>query len=133
MQTFLPYADFHQTAHVLDRMRLGKQRVEAFQILRTLVGETAGWSNHPAVRMWTGCEGALIDYGITMCLEWKHRGYKDNMLGRLNQYNRFDYILPSWLGWDSFHQSHQSNLLRKLPKHYRQYFNVPDDLPYVWP
>ena len=39
MQTFLPYADFSKSAGVLDRMRLGKQRVETLQILQKLVGE----------------------------------------------------------------------------------------------
>ena len=29
MQTFLPYEDFRASARVLDRQRLGKQRVEA--------------------------------------------------------------------------------------------------------
>lgn len=33
MITFLPYSDFQQSAQVLDRQRLGKQRLEAKQIL----------------------------------------------------------------------------------------------------
>jgi len=39
--------------------------------------------------------------------------------------------LPGWLGDPAFHRSHQSSLLRKNPAHYT--FDVPDDLPYVWP
>ena len=43
-------------------------------------------------------------------------------------------IVPSWIGDDIFHRSHQSNLVRKFPEHYRPFFpDVPDDLPYVWP
>lgn len=38
MQTFLPYADFRASAHVLDRQRLGKQRVETLQIMQALLG-----------------------------------------------------------------------------------------------
>ena len=34
MQTFLPYPDFARSAAVLDRQRLGKQRVEVLQILK---------------------------------------------------------------------------------------------------
>ena len=51
MQTFLPYADFVKTAKCLDYRRLGKQRIEAFQILNILEGKTtkAGWKHHPAV------------------------------------------------------------------------------------
>ena len=36
MQTFLPYKDFRKSAQVLDYKRLGKQRVEAWQIYQTL-------------------------------------------------------------------------------------------------
>lgn len=39
MQTFLPYPDFDKSAQSLDMMRLGKQRVETFQILQKLVEE----------------------------------------------------------------------------------------------
>lgn len=33
MQTFVPFADFRESASVLDMKRLGKQRVETFQVL----------------------------------------------------------------------------------------------------
>ena len=33
MQTFLPHRDFEQSAKCLDMKRLGKQRVEAYQLL----------------------------------------------------------------------------------------------------
>jgi hypothetical protein len=61
MQTFLPYKDFKKSAKVLDNKRLGKQRVEAFQILNILLGrtKTKGWRNHPAVLMWKGHSNAL--------------------------------------------------------------------------
>lgn len=39
MQTFLPYADFSMSAKCLDYRRLGKQRVEAMQILNAIRGE----------------------------------------------------------------------------------------------
>lgn len=136
MQTFLPYSDFVESAKVLDRQRLGKQRVETYQILRTLTGVSSGWQNHPAVKMWRGYDQALADYGATICMEWIGRGYKDSLLDKFIDHmsgNDF-YKLPDWLGDDDLHLSHRSNLLRKLPDHYRQYFaNDPDDLPYVWP
>lgn len=52
MQTFLPYPDFAESAHVLDRSRLGKQRVETIQVQRGLVVPGYGWRHHPAVKMW---------------------------------------------------------------------------------
>ena len=56
MQTFLPYRDFKQSFRVLDYRRLGKQRVEAHQVLNVLLGRTTtgGWRNHPITRMWDG-------------------------------------------------------------------------------
>ena len=57
MQTFLPYKDFSRSAKVLDRQRLGKQRVEGLQILQCLLGiGSLRWKNHPAVKMWKGAE-----------------------------------------------------------------------------
>ncbi len=77
MQTFLPFADFAASARALDDRRLGKQRVEALQIVRALTRETYGWQHHPAVRMWRGYEEALGSYGIVVCREWRRRGRAD--------------------------------------------------------
>ena len=38
MQTFLPYSDFRDSFSVLDNKRLGKQRVEAYQIISAITG-----------------------------------------------------------------------------------------------
>jgi len=64
VQTFLPYADFAATASVLDPSRLGKQRVEAPQIVRAVTVPGYGWRHHPAARMWRGYEEALGAYGV---------------------------------------------------------------------
>jgi hypothetical protein len=136
MQTFLPYESFLESAKVLDRQRLGKQRVEKNQILRTLTGVSSGWQNHPAVKMWRGYDQALADYGATICIEWLGRGYKDSLLDKFIDHmdGAQDCEMPDWLGNQDLHLSHRSNLLRKLPDHYRQFFtSEPDDLPYVWP
>jgi hypothetical protein len=133
MQTFLPYYDFKFSAQCLDNKRLGKQRVEAWQILQALRGLTKGWVNHPATVMWRGHEQALIHYGMVISAEWEERGFEDNMFARFQAEfdGEFDYAEPWWLGLEEFHISHQSNLLRKDPIHYKQ-FNVPNDLPYLW-
>lgn len=81
MQTFLPYPDFVASARCLDRLRLGKQRLEVLQILRAIRhdGVTTGrWRNHPAIRMWVGFRPALALYGLVICDEWIRRGYRDN-------------------------------------------------------
>lgn len=139
MQTFLPYTDFKQTAQTLDYRRLGKQRIEAYQILRALNGETKGWRNHPAVKMWDGYEVALCFYGIAMCKEWIDRGYKDTLKERFDEIledRLFQQktIMPSWLNDHALTISHQSNLVRKYPEFYKHLWpEVPNDLPYYWP
>lgn len=73
MQTFLPYADFAASAAVLDKPRLGKQRVEALQVLRALTYPTYGWKRHPAVRMWAGFERGVAAYGLAVCVHVSHQ------------------------------------------------------------
>ena len=109
MNTFLPFADFEASAAVLDYRRLGKQRVEAFQILDTLAGRSQGWANHPAVRMWQGSTPALRQYMRACILEWQRRSYRNTMLLP----DAEAVLMPSWLGWPDFHASHRSNLKRK--------------------
>jgi hypothetical protein len=139
MQTFLPYESFVKSAESLDRQRLGKQRVEGLQILRTLSGVKDGWRNHPAVHMWRGHEWSLANYTSIVCIEWIKRGYKDTCLSKvavMAQENRGVWGLgdPTWLGVREFHLSHQSNLVRKLPEHYGALWpEVDPNLPYFWP
>jgi hypothetical protein len=144
MQTFLPYPDLRRTARVLDTRRLGKQRVEAFQILRAFHVPGYGWRHHPAVRMWRGYEDSLASYGMEICGEWTARGHADTVLERIRETHgreifteaelRRRKLLPPWFGDPAFHRSHQSALVRKDPGRYRRFFpDVPDDLPYIWP
>lgn len=140
MQTFLPYKDFVQSAKVLDRQRLGKQRVEGLQILHCLLGiGSKKWQHHPAVKMWRTHECVLAWYVMIVCEEWTSRGYKDSVREKVSQLiTKYDLtshiIFPPWLGNREFHCSHKCNLLRKDPAYYKKYFrkNNPRK-PYVWP
>jgi len=137
LQTFLPYPDFRESARVLDRQRLGKQRLEAYNLLTILRGTAkgSGWRTHPATLMWAGHEEALADYGIAICREWIRRGYKDTMLERFKALRGTRRARkPSWFGDPAFHAAHRSNLLRKDPEWYSQFgWKEGPDLPYVWP
>jgi len=139
MQTFLPYADFTATAKTLDRMRLGKQRVEAYQILLTNMKRKDGlqkgaWLNHPIVIMWNGYEYALCQYGIAICNQWIAKGYKDTLKDKFLSFDFENTGLPAWLGNEEFHLSHRSKLIQKLPAHYMPLFdpNTPNNLDYIW-
>lgn len=139
MQTFLPYPDFARSAAVLDRQRLGKQRVECLQLVRA-IRYGGSWTNHPAARMWREHVPALIAYGRAVCREWISRGYRDTCYDKLGEamndlrgWNG-ETGMPPWMGDPAFHASHRSNLLRKDPVYYGRFnWREPPDLPYVWP
>jgi hypothetical protein len=118
MNTFLPYEDFDASARVLDSRRLGKQRVEARQILRVLRGQSAGWRHHPAVLIWRGYDEALAAYYNAVLREWIARGYRNSM--------PFEpapecYVRPPWLGSPAVHAAYRARLLAKDPVWYGQF------------
>ena len=149
MQTFLPVADFEDSARLLDTARLGKQRVETLQVLRAIELPDYGWASHPVVTMWRGRTAGLVAYGLAMVRVWRERGFADtteaqiaefapDVAGRPQADLAAAGLLPSWVGDEALHRSHRSNLLAKDPEFYRPRFTElfgpePDDLPYVWP
>lgn len=122
MQTFLPYQSFTKSLQCLDDKRLGKQRVEAMQILNALEpGSVSRWRNHPAVKMWRGYEYALTFYHDFAIDIWQSRGFNNNM--KFKHSNNLEYIYafhhelrdhikPPWLT-EAFCSAHRSNLLFK--------------------
>jgi len=147
VQVFIPTADNKMTAKILDYRRLGKQRVECFQILNAIKQRqsndthdgtrTRGWVNHPCTIMWESYPQFLIDYASTICKEWRARGYTDNMLPRfdlLREEFSDNIIVPPWWGNEELHRSHQSRLLQKNFDHYSKWFdnNIPLTLDYIW-
>ena len=147
MQTFLPFYDFEHCAMVLDDRRLGKQRIEAKQIIQVLDNPDAkGWRNHPAVRMWDGHIMSLCFYGLAMCTEWSRRGFRDNTrdwfearcvseIAKLeaSQLN-IDSRKPQWMADARLYVSHASNLIRKDPHYYQLIWpQIPNGIPYLWP
>ena len=157
MQTFLPYSDFTKSLQALDYRRLGKQRVETWQILNAIdkrkAGIKAGWINHPATIMWEDHKDALTLYGLIACEIWAQKGYEDNMFGRIEEHSQqvsyllwrptppwkvkpsllFDFqsevTMPPWLGDKDFHNSHKALLLQKKYEYYKQYNWQNDFVP----
>ena len=115
MQTFLPYASYEASAKVLDYRRLGKQRVESYQILGVIFGirfnkETEvwepfdyRWKNHPAVKMWScGSEFQKLSYALSLCEythsiidEWIERGYNDTLKEKISWFEGYIQSLAS--------------------------------------
>lgn len=149
MQTFLTSFDMTENARNLDNKRLGKQRVEAVQILNTILGLSEGWKNHPAVKMWKGYERYLFyEYLREIVNEWKYREFKNTLLNiriealkfiiDTEKYGEVDtdsvsILFPMWITPELI-ESHQSNLIRKDYDFYKPKFpNAREGLEYVWP
>jgi hypothetical protein len=137
MQTFLPYSDIKESLKVLDMKRLGKQRVEAYQIISAITGRPKkdgtpykGWTSHPCSIMWKDYVPMLKTY-YNLCIdEWVSRGYKNTMIKEeINE----SVISPKWFGNNKFHSSHRANLLKKEPEFYSKFgwTENPQD-PYIW-
>lgn len=131
MQTFVPYgSDFAGNAASLDNKRLGKQRVEALQLLNTYRPDhdKKGWLNHPARLMWRHYEGSLVLYTLAMCDEWTARGFDDSIKAQVldlaDKYGWHSPRLPIWMDDQNVLDSHKGNLYRKLPEHYGQWAGV---------
>lgn len=142
VNTFVPYPDIHLCAKALDYRRLGKQRVEAYQLWRALMGKgrlrpdgtegpaTKGWVNHPATLMWKGHTCFLAMYCNAMIDEWVSRGYR-NFMSKLPHCKT--PRPPWWWGWDPIHKSHQASLNRKKPDYYKFDVGPYENFGYVWP
>lgn len=161
MQTFVPLFGSADTAQVLDRARLNKQALEGWQILMNLVQldprgnhrVSKGWSNHPAVKMWRGHEGALVSYILKMVLEWEKRGYKSTIgqktlqtyiqAVKLGRITRESHRYPTWMSdkavFEPIASSHRMALLNKDYEWYSQFGwaedtgKRPETYDYIWP
>jgi hypothetical protein len=134
VNTFLPYGDFEKIAKVLDNKRLGKQRVEAKQILNIITGKTdsKAWLHHPAVLQWRNYANALKLYINEMIKEWIHRGFRNNMPFETV---KGKCVIPWFVNCKVVNYSHQASLLRKNHAHYSKFFKVPKifmKYSYVW-
>lgn len=139
MQVFVPLPDIEASVQALDVPRLGKQRVEALQMLSSLAGKSAGWLDHPAARMWAGYEQGLLSYAAACCLRVRSLGWVDHVLEQVYERQAdfghliHDPPLPPWWG-GPVHASHRARLIVK--EHYRgegsHYADLwPDDYDHV--
>jgi hypothetical protein len=150
MMTFRPYKSHVQSARVLDDRRLGKQRVEAMQIMQAAFswmtnehGGKVGWSHHPVVMMWAGQENPYIDhacgkihlrdlinYHYHMANQWQARGFAHNHQHRIIPYllalrGSEELFADHPLPWDKEQETaHKRILLKKDPEWYGQYWRV---------
>lgn len=130
MMTFLLTHDFIENAKLLDNQRLGKQRVEACQIIDAILYGT-GWVNHPATKSWRPYLMALKYYTNCIINEWVRRGYSNNIpLFEIT----YPIVFPWWVFWGALHHSHRAMLKRK-DLFYSNLPVIPDfmNYGYIWP
>ncbi|AFA39517.1 hypothetical protein Pogu_1490 [Pyrobaculum oguniense TE7] len=90
MQIFRPYVDHKRSAAFLDDLRLGKQRVEARQVIMAILRKAGvvqdgkrGWLSHPIVLTYYNSGrpylADLVVYFYAVVEEWKRRGRRNNI------------------------------------------------------
>jgi hypothetical protein len=135
VNVFIPLSDPVEIAKVLDDKRLGKQRVEAKQIITIISGDAKSnaWANHPVVLMWKDYLDELKYYYDIMIFEWIRRGYKNTM--PLYSTKNKKIRMPWFMHCKPVILSHQASLLRKNYAHYHKHFPTPKaymDRSYLW-
>jgi len=126
-----------KSLQTLDNKRLGKQRVETYQIISAITRRPKldgtpykGWLNHPCTVMWKDYVEALKVYMNISIEEWIGRGFKNTM-----EFESIStsVVYPPFIGNERFHSSHRANLLKKEPEFYSKYGWTENHLdPYVW-
>ena len=132
VNTFLVHPDYAISAKVLDRARLGKQRVECAQIIDAITAlkenraEKRGWTNHPATRSWVDNLDSLKLYFNAVVSEWIARGGANNY----ELYTDIDPNTPKpyWADCAPVHYSHMAQLTQKDPRYYSEE-NLKDKVP----
>ena len=127
MQLFMPYPDVYRSAAVLDPVRLGKQRLEAYECA------TAA-RRHPCVDAWQGAHTLAAHFGLACCM--RYAGFRkrdgtpydtERMLVKLLPLapGKAEHApTPWWWGDDAVHTLYQRWLVRKDPAFYGPVFDV---------
>lgn len=126
MQTFLPYKDFRKALETLDDKRLGKQRVEAKQVIDSILlrpkkdgSKRKGYLNHSINNLWRDYIPALqLYYNLSLEL-WAERGFQNIILKPESVDG--EVVMPPWLT-DEFCDKHKQLLLEKKPDFYKDKF-----------
>ena len=128
MQVFRPYVDHRRSAEFLDDRRLGRQRVEAKQVLLAILRRRGvlrdgrrGWLNHPVVLMYDAGPyiDDLVEYFYAVVEEWTRRGYKSNIsLDDVESLLREVEGIPGTPVTEDLAREYRRVLLLKEPCHY---------------
>lgn len=116
MQIFIPFPCVRKSLKSLDYKRLGKQRLEAWQIIRIIRGETTGYQKHPIISTYRKYLPAVIDYYNKCLEEWENRGYQNDKLQPIKLDSEPER--PPFWDYKEFTDRHQAILRAKDPLFY---------------
>jgi len=134
---FHPFGSAEESVSSLDNARLGKQRLEAKQIILNIEaaerGEKRGFTSHPASRAYEGHLNYLKYYYNLTLEEWARRGMKNTMAP-------FEVESPVEVPWFAEcvprMMADRAALIRKYPAWYLPIFGPVDplymELGYLW-
>ncbi len=137
---FRPYTDWERSAACLDDLRLGKQRVEAKQILYVFLRKLGivrdgkrGWLTHPIVLLYFNNGKPYIDDVVGFfqaCVkEWKKRGKQNFIcLDDIQQFIRQIEKTPGTPITRLHEIEYRRILLIKNPNHYVKVFSKSEIL-----
>lgn len=127
VNTFVVADTPEECARLLDKLRLGKQRVEGMQIIDVLTSLENGikvknnaYVNHTATKMWSGYIPALKYYVNCMIREWIKRGCVNTMT--IYDDEEVSDVMPWWFKTKYLQMSHQMALLKKEYEYYESIF-----------
>jgi hypothetical protein len=155
LTTWLPLPSFKDSVKSLNNAHLGLQRIQVLELMETFHAIPEDESqlpdsyishdldpddDEPILNMWRGYELQLIEYGLECCEEYQLRkGKRDKIYKKLSAHLEWattedaSFAKPNWFGDVDFHLSHQAELVRLDPKHYRPQFIVDVERELVWP
>lgn len=144
VNTFVTSNSVSECASNLDNKRLGKQRVEAKQIIDCIESKlTKGFGNHPATLMWKDHIIGLKYYCNAMIKEWKSRkNSKGEPFKNTMEIYELDIkdekeIMPWWFYCKQLQLTHKCSLLRKNPVYYKFELTEKEQefmyTGYMWP
>ena len=118
MQVFVPSTSMVKSLEILDKRRLAKQRVEAKQLIDTILDRPMsngksrkGWRNHPAAVMFRQHLPVLIFYYNASLVVHAERGGNNIKLQPEPELDNLESLeMPWWWGNEEIHASHRGRL-----------------------
>lgn len=125
IEIYLPYEDFQKSLECMDVRTLGNQRIESFQLIKTLVWDEPKTSySSPVEELWKNHTIALVKYYNMSVDLWKEKGFKNTFPKITNFKFPEEISLPECIGNSNFHRAYQIQLLKENRKHYENQFPI---------